>query len=129
MQSGKSLEIVLESAVSEEFGTDENVDSVAIVSKSGLLIAGQPPSVSRQETFSAMTAIMFSAAESTGKDILQEKLERLIILYEKSLMVVAELSPTLCIIVTSDRGVDEHLITEKIGRIVSRIRSELDWLK
>jgi len=129
LQTGKSLEVILETIVSDELGSDEIISSVAIVSKSGLLIAGQPPSVSLRETFSAMTAIMFSAAESTGKDIVRQKLERLIIHYERSIMVVTELSPTLCIVITSDRKIDESLISEKTDRIVSRIRSELDWLK
>jgi predicted regulator of Ras-like GTPase activity (Roadblock/LC7/MglB family) len=129
LQPAKSVEAVMEEIISEEFGPDQRIRSVTIVSKSGLMIAGQPASVARAETFSAMTAIMFSAAETTKKEIVNEDLERLVIFFKKTMVLVSELSANLLIVVVADRDADQESLLGKMGEVISRSKAELSWLR
>lgn len=129
MQPAKSVEAVMEEIISEEFGPDQRIRSVTIVSKSGLMIAGQPASVARAETFSAMTAIMFSAAETTKKEIVNEDLERLVIFFKNTMVLVSELSANLLIVVMADRDADQESLLGKMGEVISRSKAELSWLR
>jgi len=129
LQPVKSVEAVMEEIISEEFGPDQRIRSVMIVSKSGLMIAGQPASVARAETFSAMTAIMFSAAETTKKEIVNEDLERLVIFFKNTMVLVSELSANLLIVVMADRDADQESLLDKMGEVISRSKAELSWLR
>ena len=75
MQDAKSVENILEEIIFGEFPQGKNVQSISIVSKTGLMIAGKAASSARAETFSAMAAIMYSAAEATKNDIFKDKIE------------------------------------------------------
>ena len=129
MQPAKSVETVLEEIISEEFGPDQRIRSVTIVSKSGLMIAGQPASIARPETFSAMTAIMFSAAETTKKEIVNEDLDRLVIFFKSTMVLISELSPNLLIVVMADKEANQESLIGKMGELVSRSKAELSWLR
>ena len=45
MQGTKSVENVLDEIINAEFGNDQKIESVSVVSKSGLIITGDPSQV------------------------------------------------------------------------------------
>jgi predicted regulator of Ras-like GTPase activity (Roadblock/LC7/MglB family) len=129
LQPSKSVEGVLDEIISEEFGTDQRIKSVSIVSKTGLMIAGRSASEVRAETFSAMSAIMFSAAETTRKDIIKDDLEKVVVFFHGSMVIVVELSANLLIVAVVERNTDQDEILHRMESVVDRSKTELTWLK
>src|SRR5512138_3740117 len=98
MQDAKSVESILEGIILSVFPEGKGVQSVSIVSKTGLMIAGKAASTARAETFSAMAAIMYSAAEATKNDIFKDKIEYVLAVFRNTKLFISELSSSLLIV-------------------------------
>jgi predicted regulator of Ras-like GTPase activity (Roadblock/LC7/MglB family) len=129
LQPSKSVEGILEEIISDEFGSEQSIKSISIVSKTGLMIAGRSASDVRAETFSAMSAIMFSAAETTRKDIIKEDMEKVMVIFSNSVVIISELSANLLVVAVASREMDEDKLMEHLNSIVDRSKAELTWLK
>jgi predicted regulator of Ras-like GTPase activity (Roadblock/LC7/MglB family) len=129
VQDAKSVENILEEIIYSEFPQGKNIQSVSIVSKTGLMIAGKAASSARAETFSAMAAIMFSAAEATKNDIFKDKIDYVLAVFRNTKLFISELSSSLLIVATVDREIDDAKILESMGRIVTKTKEELVWLR
>jgi predicted regulator of Ras-like GTPase activity (Roadblock/LC7/MglB family) len=129
VQDAKSVENILEEIIHGEFPQGKNIQSVSIVSKTGLLIAGKAASSARAETFSAMAAIMFSAAEATKNDIFKDKIDYVLAVFRNTKLFISELSSSMLIVATVDREIDDGKILESMGRIVTKTKEELVWLR
>ena len=129
MQDAKSVENILEEIIYTEFPAGKNIQSVSIVSKTGLMIAGKAASSARAETFSAMAAIMFSAAEATKNDIFKDKIDYVLAVFRNTKLFISELSSSLLIVATVDREIEDGKILESMGRIVTKTKEELVWLR
>jgi predicted regulator of Ras-like GTPase activity (Roadblock/LC7/MglB family) len=129
LQDAKSVENILEEIIHGEFPQGKNIQSVSIVSKTGLMIAGKAASSARAETFSAMAAIMFSAAEATKNDIFKDKIDYVLAVFRNTKLFISELSSSLLIVATVDREIDDTRILESMGRIVTKTKEELVWLR
>ena len=129
MQDAKSVENILEEIIHGEFPQGKNIQSVSIVSKTGLMIAGKAASSARAETFSAMAAIMFSAAEATKNDIFKDKIDFVLAVFRNTKLFISELSSSLLIVATVDREIEDAKILESMGRIVTKTKEELVWLR
>jgi predicted regulator of Ras-like GTPase activity (Roadblock/LC7/MglB family) len=129
LQPSKSVEGILEEIISDEFGSEQSIKSISIVSKTGLMIAGKSASDVRAETFSAMSAIMFSAAETTRKDIIKEDMEKVMVIFSNSVVIISELSANLLVVAVASREMDEDKLMEHLNSIVDRSKAELTWLK
>ncbi|HXZ24426.1 MAG TPA: roadblock/LC7 domain-containing protein [Methanomassiliicoccales archaeon] len=129
MQQTKSVEAILEEIIQQESPSDPAVQSISIVSKTGLLIAGKAASIAKPETFSAMAAIMYSSAEATRTDALKDKLEYIVGVFRSTKLIIAEVSSSLLIIATTDRAADNEKVLESMNKIVTRTKQELVWLR
>ena len=129
MQDAKSVENILEEIIYGEFPQGKNIQSVSIVSKTGLMIAGKAASSARAETFSAMAAIMYSAAEATKNDIFKDKIDFVLAVFRNTKLFISELSSSLLIVATVDREIDDAKILDSMGRIVTKTKEELVWLR
>jgi predicted regulator of Ras-like GTPase activity (Roadblock/LC7/MglB family) len=129
LQQTKSVEGILDEIIQQEFVTDPGVHSVSIVSKTGLMIAGRSASPAKPETFSAMAAIMFSSAEATRTDALKDKLEHILCSFRNTRLVIAEVSSSLLIVVTTDRSMDTEKVLENMNKVITRTKQELVWLR
>jgi predicted regulator of Ras-like GTPase activity (Roadblock/LC7/MglB family) len=129
VQDAKSVENILEEIIHGEFPQGKNIQSVSIVSKTGLMIAGKAASSARAETFSAMAAIMFSAAEATKNDIFKDKIDYVLAVFRNTKLFISELSSSMLIVATVDREIDDGKILESMGRIVTKTKEELVWLR
>jgi len=129
LQQTKSVEGILDEIIQQEFVTDPGVQSVSIVSKTGLMIAGRSASPAKPETFSAMAAIMYSSAEATRTDALKDKLEHILCSFRNTRLVIAEVSSSLLIVVTTDRSMDTEKVLENMNKVITRTKQELVWLR
>ena len=129
MQQAKSVENILEEIIQQEFVTDASIQSVSIVSKTGLLIAGRSASISKPETFSAMAAIMYSSAEAARTDALKDKLEYLLCVFRSTQLFISEVSSSLLIVVTADQNADHGKIMDNMNKVITRTKQELVWLR
>lgn len=129
MQPAKSVESVLEEIILDQFVRDSQVQSVFIVSKTGLMVAGKSSSAARSETFSAMAAIIFSSAESTRADVAKDRLDHIISVFKDTKMFIAEVSSSLLIVVTADRNVNDQKILDDMQNVITRTKEELVWLR
>jgi predicted regulator of Ras-like GTPase activity (Roadblock/LC7/MglB family) len=130
IQSSKSVENVMDEILKAEFSNDPQIESVSVVSKSGLMITGDPSKLpSRPEMFSAMISVIFTSAESTRSDLKKEKLEHVIGVYKTKKVFVYELSSSLMIALTAERAVNDEEILARLQKIVSKTKEELVWLR
>ncbi len=129
MQDAQSVEKTLEEIISSVFPEGKGVQSVSIVSKTGLMVAGKAASTARVESFSAMAAVMFSAAEATKSDIFKDKIEYVLAIFRNTKLFIAELSSSLLIVVTTDREMDDKKILQDMQKIVTKTKEQLVWLR
>ncbi|QLH74456.1 MAG: hypothetical protein HPY73_02635 [Methanomassiliicoccales archaeon] len=130
IQSSKSVENVIDEILKAEFGNDPNIESVSVVSKSGLMITGDASKLpSRPEMFSAMISVIFTSAESTRADAKKEKLEHVIGVYKTKKIFVHELSSSLMIALTAERTVNDEEILSRLQKVVAKTKEELVWLR
>lgn len=129
MHDSRSVENILDSIIHDEFPQGAGIQSISIVSKTGLMIAGRSASAARAETFSAMAAIMFSAAEATKHDIFKDRIEHVLAVFHNTKLIIAELSSSMLIVATVDREMDDQMVLESMNKIVTMTREELPWLR
>jgi len=130
LQSSKSVENVLDEIIRAEFYNDPQVESVSVVSKSGLIITGDPSRLpSKPEMFSAMVSVIFSSAESTRTDTKKDKLEYVIGNYKTKKIFVYELSSSLMIALTAEKEINDEDILKRIQKVVAKTKEELVWLR
>ena len=130
MQSSKSVENVLDEIIRAEFYNDPQIESVSVVSKSGLIITGDPARLpSKPEMFSAMVSVIFSSAESTRTDSKKDKLEYVIGNYKTKKIIVYELSSSLMIAVTAEKDINDEDVLKRIQKVVGKTKEELVWLR
>jgi predicted regulator of Ras-like GTPase activity (Roadblock/LC7/MglB family) len=129
MQDAKSVENILEEIINGEFPQGKSIQSVSVVSKTGLLVAGKAASTARAETFSAMAAIMFSAAEATKNDVFKDRIDHVIAVFRNTKLFITELSSSLLIVATADREMEDAKILESMNHIVTKTKEELVWLR
>ena len=130
MQGMKSVENVLDEIINAEFGKDPKIESVSVVSKSGLIITGDPARLpAKPEMFSAMISVIFSSAESSRVEPKKEKLDYVIGVYKTKKIYVWELSQSLMIALTCDRDVSDEVMLARIQSVANKTKEELVWLR
>jgi predicted regulator of Ras-like GTPase activity (Roadblock/LC7/MglB family) len=130
LQSSKSVENVLDEIIRAEFYNDPQIESVSVVSKSGLIITGDPSRLpSKPEMFSAMVSVIFSSAESTRTDSKKDKLEHIVGVYKTKKIFVYELSSSLMIALTAEKDVNDEEVLARIQKVVGKTKEELVWLR
>jgi len=129
LQPVKSVENVLEEIILDQFVKEAQIQSVAIVSKTGLMVAGKAAPTSRTETFSAMAAIIFSSAESTRTDLMKDRVEHVAVVFKSTKMLIAEVSSSLIIVVVADKAADDQKVLDEMQKAITRTKEELVWLR
>jgi predicted regulator of Ras-like GTPase activity (Roadblock/LC7/MglB family) len=130
LQSAKPVESVLDDIIKAEFQNQPMVESVSVVSKSGLIITGEPSKLpSKPEMFSAMVSVIFTSAESCRSDTKKDKLDHIIGVYKTKKIFVQELSSSLMVAVTTEKDVKDDEILSRIQNVVTKTKEELIWLR
>ena len=124
MDSTRTMEGVIDDIVGDVFD-DDIFKGVSVVSKAGLMISGRA-FAQKPETFSAMAAVMLSAAESTQEN--GEGFKYVVAVFDQSKLFISSVSPTMLIAVRTDSDVPEEVVLERFSQFSSRTKDELIWL-
>jgi predicted regulator of Ras-like GTPase activity (Roadblock/LC7/MglB family) len=98
------------------------IRAAAVVSREGILIASELPAGVHAETFAAMAAIMFSAAETAAMQMNDAIPDRLIVETDEGKLVVAGAGDRMMLVtlIEAKAGLG-HVIVE-MSRAVTRIK-------
>ncbi len=96
--------------------------AAAVVSREGILIASDLPREVHAETFAAMAAIMFSAAETAAIEMNEEAPDRLIVETDEGRLVIAGAGERMMLVALTDAKAGlGHAIVE-MTRATARIK-------
>ncbi len=129
IQDARSIENLVEDVSQTILSSDQGIQSVSIVSKTGLLVAGRVSSSVRPETFSAMSAIMFSSAEATKTDAFKDRIEHIVAVFKNSKLFAIELSSSLLLVVVAKKDMQDAQALESMHKAATKIKEELVWLR
>lgn len=117
-----------EERILDKMVTDGPLSSCSIVSRTGLLVAGDSVSPQKKETFAAMTAIVFSAAEAVKADVKNGSVENIVATFDGSRLLLYPVSSNYILvgILAESQSTDKALKSMEEGS--SRLRKEAPWL-
>lgn len=119
----KTEEHILDRAVSEGF-----VSSCSIVSRTGLLVSADSMSPQKKDTFAAMAAIVFSAAEAVKSDVKDGRVGNIVASFETRKMILLPVSSNYILVgVLDDPGATENAL-KSMEETASKLRKEAPWL-
>ncbi len=117
-----------EERILDRLVADGPLTSCSIVSRTGLLVAGDSVSPQKKETFAAMTAIVFSAAEAVKTDVKDGKVDNIVATYESSKLLLFPVSANYILVgvLEDTQSIDKALKAMDDG--ATRLRKEAPWL-
>lgn len=119
----KTEERILDKLVSEG-----PLTSCSIVSRTGLLVAGDSVSPQKKETFAAMTAIVFSAAEAVKGDVKAGRVDNIVATFEGNRLLLFPVSSNYILVgvLEDSQATEKALRTMEEG--ATKLRKEAPWL-
>lgn len=117
-----------EERILDRLVADGSLASCSIVSRTGLMVAGDSVSPQKKETFAAMTAIVFSAAEAVKDDVKDGKVDSIVASFESSKLLLYPVSSNYILVgVASDTHSTEKAL-KALEEGAVRLRKEAPWL-
>jgi predicted regulator of Ras-like GTPase activity (Roadblock/LC7/MglB family) len=98
------------------------IRATAVVSREGILIASDLPPEVHAETFAAMAAIMFSAAETAALEMNESTPDRLIVETDEDRLVVAGAGERLMLVTLTDKKAGLGHVIVEMSRAVARLK-------
>jgi predicted regulator of Ras-like GTPase activity (Roadblock/LC7/MglB family) len=98
------------------------VRAAAVVSREGILIASDLPPEVHAETFAAMAAIMFSAAETAALEMNESTPDRLIVETDEGRLVIAGAGERIMLITLTDTKAGLGQLIVEMSRAVTRLK-------
>jgi uncharacterized protein len=98
------------------------IRATAIVSREGILIASDLPPEVHAETFAAMAAIMFSAAETAALEMNEATPDRLIVETDEGRLVVAGAGERMMVVALTDAKAGLGHVIVELSRAVTRLK-------
>lgn len=98
------------------------IRAAAVVSREGILIASDLPAEVHAETFAAMSAIMFSAAETAALEMNEMAPDRLIVETDEGKLVVAGAGERMMLVALTDAKAGLGHVIVEMGRAVGRLK-------
>jgi len=98
----------------------DHVLDASLVSRGGMFVMGGSPRGAHRETFAAMSAIIFGAAETTSTE-LKDRLGKVTVELTEQLVFLIGVGPKYLVAVTTDREADGDKIAREAGGIISRV--------
>lgn len=128
MVESKTANKKTEERILDKLVAEGPLTSCSIVSRTGLLVAGDSISPQKKETFAAMTAIVFSAAEAVKGDVKDGKVDHIVASFESSKLVLFPISSNYILvgILENTQSADRALKALEDG--AQRLRKEAPWL-
>ncbi len=128
MVEGKVANKKTEERTLDRIVSDAQLLSCSIVSKTGLHVAGDSSSPQKKETFAAMAAIVFSAAEALKADVRDGRVTNIVASFDSSRIVFMPINSNYILVgITKEPDVDEKVI-RLMDEGAARLRKEAPWL-
>lgn len=99
----------------------DGIESVTIATRDGLLIAGTMLMGTHPETFAAMSAVMFGAAETTTSDFKTSSVNRVIVESKNCRIITTDAGPDSLLIVLTTANSNIGLILIELQKCAGRI--------
>ncbi|MBX8635907.1 MAG: roadblock/LC7 domain-containing protein [Thermoplasmata archaeon] len=128
MVEGKVPNKKTEEKTLDRIVSEAQLVSCSIVSKTGLHVAGDSNSPQKKETFAAMAAIVFSAAEALKSDVKDGRVTNIVTSFDSSKIVFAPINSNYILVgITREADVGEKVI-KSMDEGAARLRKEAPWL-
>src|SRR5512136_1940697 len=108
----------------DEIRSIPSVFEATIVSRSGMHIAGDAPKGVHLETFVAMSAILFGAAETATAE-LKDKLQYVSIELTRGKMLLVNAGPRALLVVTSTKDMSTADLADKLKAFASKVSERI----
>jgi len=108
----------------DEIRSVPSVYEATVVSRSGMHIAGDAPKGVHLETFVAMSAILFGAAETATAE-LKDKLQYVSIELTRGKMILVNAGPRALLVVTSTKDMSTADLADKIKAFASKVSERI----
>ncbi len=108
----------------DEIKKVEHVTEVSLVSRGGMYIMGGPPRGVHRETFSAMSAIIFGAAETTSIEM-KDKLIKVVLELGEQKMTLLNVGLKYLLVVSIDKDGDVEAISRDARESIAKVESVL----
>ncbi len=110
--------------VLDEIRSVPSVYEATVVSRSGMHIAGDAPKGVHLETFVAMSAILFGAAETaTGE--LKDKLQHVSVELARGRIIMTNAGPRALLVVTTSKDLGTEQLASRLKEFASRIEGKI----
>lgn len=117
-----------EERILDKMVADGPLTSCSIVSRTGLLVSGDSVSPQKKETFAAMTAIVFSAAEAVKSDVKDGRVDNIVASFESSKLLLFPVSSNYILVGVAQDSQPTEKALKAMEDAAARLRKEAPWL-
>jgi predicted regulator of Ras-like GTPase activity (Roadblock/LC7/MglB family) len=128
MAEGKVANRKTEEKALDRIVSDAQLSSCSIVSKTGLLVAVDTESTQKKETFAAMSAIVFSAAEALKSDVKDGGITNIVATFQSSKIVFVPINQNYILVGVTKQPEGEGKSLRVLEEGAARLRKEAPWL-
>jgi predicted regulator of Ras-like GTPase activity (Roadblock/LC7/MglB family) len=128
MAEGKIANRKTEEKALDRIVSDAQLSSCSIVSKTGLLVAVDTESTQKKETFAAMSAIVFSAAEALKSDVKDGGITNIVATFQSSKIVFVPINQNYILVGVTKQPEGEGKSLRVLEEGAARLRKEAPWL-
>ncbi len=101
-----------------------NVESCAVISRNGIMMAADLPKGAKEETFALLSATIFGASEVAFTELGKPQPDKVVVHSEGAKLVVISAGPKAILVVTSNESNLEKLMDE-IEKATTKIKGEI----
>jgi predicted regulator of Ras-like GTPase activity (Roadblock/LC7/MglB family) len=102
----------------DDLNRNPNIVTSVVISRSGMHIAGQPPSGAHLETFAAMAAVLVGAAESVSSG-LKGEMENVSIELDRFRMIINTVNNKGVLVVVTETKDNSDSLLEQVKKAIS----------
>ncbi|MBX8633670.1 MAG: roadblock/LC7 domain-containing protein [Candidatus Thermoplasmatota archaeon] len=128
MAEGKIANRKTEERALDRIVADAQLSSCSIVSKTGLLVAVDTESTQKKETFAAMSAIVFSAAEALKSDVKDGGVTNIVATFQSSRIVFVPINQNYILVGVTKQPEWEGRSLKALEEGAAKLRKEAPWL-
>ncbi|WP_019177261.1 roadblock/LC7 domain-containing protein [Methanomassiliicoccus luminyensis] len=104
----------------EDIKKVDGVLTVSLVSRGGLYVMGEPLKGVHKETYSAMSAIILGAAETTANDM-KDRLDKVVVELSDQNLILIGAGPKYLMAVTANKSADAGQVALRATEAVSEL--------
>jgi len=107
-----------------ELKNNINVETCAVVSRNGIMMAADLPKGAKEETFALLSATIFGASEVAFTEIGKPQPDKVVVYSENSKLILTSAGPKAILIVTTTEK-DIEKVMEEVEKITGKIKGEI----